>query len=67
MRIDFETGTCNSDRELVDGVGKIVCVIWNTTVISEEEVLELINSGMYEYDERIVATTPRRADNLRSR
>ncbi len=67
MRIDFTTGIVNSDRKLVRGTETEVCVLWNRTVITEDEVRRLINSGMYEYDNRIVVTTPVQADNLRSR
>ena len=67
MRIDFETGCCTSDGELVKGTERAITVLWNKTVIDNDEVIELINSGSYEYDDRIVVTTPTQADNLRSR
>ena len=67
MRIDFVTGCCNSDGELVKGTERWSSVLWNKTVIDNDEVMELINSGRYEYDDRIVITTPTQADNLRSR
>ena len=67
MRIDFETGCYTSDGELVKGTERGVTVLWNKTVIDGDEVMELINSGSYEYDDRIVVTTPTQADNLRSR
>ena len=67
MRIDFETRICDSDGKPVDGTGRDVSILWNKTVISTDEVYELINNGMYEYDNRVVVTTPKQADNLRSR
>ena len=67
MRIDFETGCFTSDGELVKGTERSVSVIYNKTVIDSDEVIELINSGRYEYDNRIIVTTPTQADNLRSR
>lgn len=67
MRIDFETGIANSDGKLVKGTERDVTVLFNKTVITGDEVRELIDSGMYEYDNRIIVTTPTRADNLRSR
>lgn len=67
MRIDFEIGCCNSDGKLVSGTERAVCVLYNSTVITEDEVQELIRSGMYEYDRRVVVTTPTQADNLRSK
>ena len=67
MRIDFKTGIANSDGKLVDGTERDVTILFNKTVITEDVVRELIDSGMYEYDNRIIITTPRRADNLRSK
>ena len=67
MRIDFEVGCANSDGEIVRGTERDVCVLYNKTVITYEEVCELINSGEYELDGRIVVTTPTQADNLRGK
>jgi hypothetical protein len=67
MRIDFETGIANSDGELVNGTERAISILFNRTVITDDEVQELINNGMYEYDSRIIVTTPTRADNLRSK
>ena len=64
-RIDFETFTCNSDGKPIDGTGIAYTIIFNTNVISSEEVNDLINTGMWEYDMRFVITTPRRADALK--
>lgn len=67
MRIDFSTRICNSDGKPVEGTGRDVSILWNETVISTDEVYKLINNGMYEYDSRVVVTTPTQADNLRSK
>lgn len=67
MRIDFETGCANSDGELVKGTERDVSVLYNETVITEDEVIELIHSGRYEYDSRVVVTTPTQADNLKDK
>ena len=67
MRIDFEIGCSNSDGEFVKGTEREVTILFNKTVITGDEVQELIRSGRYEYDCRIVVTTPTQADNLRSR
>lgn len=64
-RIDFSEGYTTSDGEFIDGMTNEITILFNITVISAEEVNELINSGMYEYDSRIVVTTPIQADNLR--
>ena len=67
MRIDFTTRIGNSDGKPVMGTERDVTILFNKTVISGDEVEELIDSGMYEYDSRIIVTTPVQADNLRSR
>lgn len=66
-RIDFATGCANSDGNIVKGTERGVTILFNKTVITGDEVRELINSGMYEYDSRIVVTTPIQADNLKSK
>lgn len=57
-RISLTTAYCNSDskQELV--------ILFNNNIISEEEVNKLINSGMYENDQRIVIMTKLQSDNL---
>lgn len=67
MRIDFVTGCADSDGNLVKGTERPVTILFNKTVITADEVRELINSDMYEYDSRIVVTTPTQADNLKSK
>lgn len=67
MRIDFEVGCSNSDGKIVEGTSRDVCILFNETVVTGDEVMELIYSGEYEYDNRIVVTTPTRADNLRDK
>ena len=67
MRLDFSTSICNSDGQPVNGTGRNASILWNETVISTDAVYELINNGMYEYDSRIIVTTPTRANNLRTK
>lgn len=67
MRIDFEVGCANSNGEIVKGTERGVTVLFNKTVITGDEVRELINSEMYEYDSRVVVTTPTQADNLKGK
>lgn len=67
MRLDFSVNTCNSDGEPIEGTERDISILWNKTVISTDEVYELINNGEYEYDNRIVVTTPTRADNLKTK
>lgn len=66
-RIDFNYYLADSDGEPIEGTDTKICLLFNTTVISEEEVRNLIDTGMFDYDNRIIVTTPNRADNLRSR
>jgi hypothetical protein len=67
MRIDFVAGCCNSDGELVKGTERPVSILFNKTVITAEAVYELINSDAYEWDNRIIVTTPTQADNLKGK
>lgn len=67
MRLDFSTRICNSDGEPIEGTGRDVSILWNKTVISTDEIYELINNGMYEYDSRVIVTTPTQANNLRTK
>lgn len=67
MRIEFEVGCANSDGEIIEGTERDVCILYNETVITEDEVKELIHFGRYEHDSRVVVTTPIQADNLRDR
>lgn len=67
MRLDFSTRICNSDGDPIEGTGRDVSILWNKTVISTDEVHELINNGMYEYDNRVIVTTPTQANNLRTK
>ena len=64
-RIDFEMGYTDSDGEFIKGMTEEVTILYNESVINYEEVCRLIDSGEYEYDSRVVVTTPTRADNLR--
>ena len=66
-RIDFIEGVQNSDGEFIEGMYKKMCILFNATVISAEEVRDLIHSGEYEYDNRIVVTTSKQADNLKGK
>lgn len=67
MRLDFSVMLYNSDEEPIEGTERDVSILWNETVISTDEVYELINNGMYEYDSRVVVTTPTQANNLRTK
>jgi hypothetical protein len=64
IRIDFSIAYCNSDSKPINGTEQEFVVLFNDNIISEEEVNKLINSGMYENDQRIVIMTKLQADNL---
>lgn len=64
-RIDFILEYCTSDDEPIEGLGRPVTIIYNQTVISTEEVQELISTGKFEFSSRIIVTTPECADNLK--
>lgn len=61
-RIDFTTGYANSDGKMLPGMESEVTVLYNLHVISETEVEQLITTGRYEYDNRVIVTTPEAAD-----
>ena len=63
-RADFQVGLTDSYGELIEDTLRNVVIMWNRVTISDEEALGLINSGRYEYDERVVVMTPKQADNL---
>lgn len=55
--IQFKSSVANSDGEPVKGTERDIVVMFNCTQITAEEVNELIQSGMYEYDQRVVVLT----------
>lgn len=63
-RADFQVGFVDSYGKPIEDTLRNVVIMWNRVTISDEEVFELINSGRYEYDERVVVMTPKQADNL---
>ena len=64
-RIDFVRCMANSDGEPIEGTDEELTVIFNTNVISVEEVNELLDTGMYEFDVRVVPMSRKRADYLK--
>ena len=60
-KIEFDACTCTSDGLPVEGTQRPVVVMFNQTQI---EVNELIATGMYEYDNRVVILTPKQAEYL---
>lgn len=65
-RIDVVQTKVNAFGTSVPGSETELALIFNEDVIHEELVHELIESGDYIDDDRIVITTPKRADLLLS-
>lgn len=63
-RMDFEVACHTSDGEVVKGTEEQLCILFNDLTISKEEVDELVRSGEYEYDSRIIVTSQIRANNF---
>lgn len=65
--ISFTSCLCNSDDEPIKGTEQEVSVLFNCTQISEQEVNELIDSGRYLYDARVIVTTPQQMSFLKDK
>ncbi|RHB41821.1 hypothetical protein DW886_14790 [Enterocloster aldenensis] len=63
-RMNFKTRLCNSDDEPIDGTEEEKTVIYNADLMTEDELNELIISGWYFYDERVIVVTKTQADYL---
>lgn len=64
FRRDFETYICSSDGTPIEMNGRY-SILYNSDIISDIEVEELLKNGNYRYDNRIVLTTQERADSLK--
>ena len=64
-RIDFQVGTATSDGTIIPETEENVCVLYNETIISTDEVRKLIVSGAVDYDPRVIYTTKIQADFLK--
>lgn len=64
-RTDVVFAEKNSDGGPIPGTEQYISILYNRNIITEEEVAELIHSGAYEYDERIIVTSTTQADHLR--
>lgn len=61
-RKDFSLTDCTDAGEAIQGSEEWYTILFNTNVISESEVNELLKSEKYRYDQRIIVTTPAAAD-----
>lgn len=59
--------TCNSDGKPIRGTERDVCVLYNQTQISYDEVLKLFESDMWEYDARLTKLTMRQFELLQDK
>ena len=50
-------GTCDSDGQLIKGTECEVCVLFNQTQISEEEVQQLFEEDRWKFDHRVTPIT----------
>ena len=64
MRIDLEGARIDKNGEKIRGSEYAETLLYNSGVIDLDEIGELIDTGRYLYDERLVVTTPDRADLL---
>lgn len=65
MRVDFSMCKATSDGKPIKGTERPVTILYNKNIISYEQIKELIDSDMYEYCDKIIVTTPKRADALK--
>lgn len=63
----FATCKATSNGEPVEGTRRVHHVLFNCTRITEKQVRELIDSGMWEYSEMIVEVTPQQLRNLKDK
>lgn len=65
--ISFGTCTGTSDGKPVRGTEREHHLLFNCTQITEEQVKELIDSGMWEYSDMVVEVTRQQLKNLRDK
>ena len=59
--------TCSSDGKPIEGTEHEVWVLYNQTRITEEEVDELFEHDIWEYDTRLTQITPARLKMLQDK
>lgn len=63
-RMDFVTRIAGSDNNPIEGTERNHTLLFNCTQISDDEVIELIDSGMYEYSDKVVELSSTQLSNL---
>lgn len=66
-RKDLVMHFVDSEGERIDGTEEEVTIIYNSDVITEKEVDQLIKEDRFKYDDRVIVTTRKQADNLKRR
>lgn len=56
-----------SENELIKGTESEIVILFNTSVISEKEVLELLNTGRIETSDKVIIIPKHIAENLRDK
>ena len=56
-----------SENELIKGTESEIVILFNTSVISEKEVLELLNTGRIETSDKVIIVPKHIAENLRDK
>lgn len=64
MSVDILTACENSDGEIVKGTEERKTILYNNGVISDEELDRILENDTFMSDERIIVTTPARAENV---
>ena len=65
--IQFTLGTANSAGEIVRGTEHIIHLMFNCTRITEEQVVELVDSDRWQFSDMVVQVTPEQVKNLHDR
>lgn len=59
--VEFTSSCCNSDDKPVPGTETLKVMAYNTAVISEQEALDVLESGRADLDDRVVVLWPQEA------
>lgn len=61
-RINFVECYTDSDGKSIEGTERTLTILYNSEVITENEVRKLIKQQQFQWDNRVIATTPEAAD-----
>ena len=63
-KIEFQTRMCDSCGETISGTEQNVVILYNDKSIGEDTVCKLIQSGQYQFDDRVVIVNSAQAGYL---